>query len=92
MTMPAMAPPERPLRCSGSSSDEVPAPAGTTSGVEVTVCVWTAPETVTTRTLVTGVAVSVVDGSELALELGAEVEVEVVGATYVDDVDVVLEA
>jgi len=84
MTAPAIAPPDRPLRCSGFKSESLP---DATIGVVVTVCVTIAPDSVTTRTLVTGdgVAEAVIDlldvsvvaatgvttGVILLLELGA---------------------
>ena len=49
MTMPAIAPPDNPSRWIGSVFDELP---GAGNGVDVTVCVTLAPDTVTTRTLV----------------------------------------
>ena len=50
MTIPAVAPPERPFRCICSDSA---APPPTTVGVEVVVCVMAAPEAVVTLSEVT---------------------------------------
>ena len=63
MTIPAMAPPDRALRCSGARSPE--SLVGARDGVEVTVRVTMAPDTVTTWTLVTGVGVWVGVGAWL---------------------------
>lgn len=72
MTTPAIAPSERESRCSALASACAP-PA--IIGVDVTVCVTLAPETVTTRTLVTGdgVAEGVMEllGSSVATGPGA---------------------
>jgi hypothetical protein len=73
MTMPAIAPPE-----SESSRD------GTTIGVEVTVCVTTSPEMVTTRVLVIGDGVA---DSGMTDELEDVVGSGVENVDDVDDVD-----
>jgi len=52
ITIPAIAPPERELEDEVLASSRTG--AGTTIGVEVTVCVTASPEMVTTRVLVTG--------------------------------------
>ena len=103
MMAPAIAPPDKPLRCSEFESES---PLGATIGVVVTVCVTIAPDSVTTRTLVTGdgVAEAVVDlldvsvvaatgainGVVVPLGLGAydvDKDVDVLGKSEVEIVD-----
>lgn len=80
ITIPAIAPPERP------SDDDVALDedcrSGTTIGVEVTVSVTASPEIVTTRVLVTGEGVAEVGIGEL------ELLSLVTAATYVDEDEV----
>lgn len=75
-TAPAISPPERPFRSSEASWPCASAP-GVTIGVDVTVSVTLAPETVTTRMLVIGDGVA--DGM---VELLGDVVGTGAGATY----------